>query len=281
MSEAKERCALLGDIDDDTFVRFSQYAYTGDYIAADPEILLDSSAIATTHQALDDASPNRVEYDGGEAPALAIDDAEPVAVNIEVESVAPEPDFVVADDPWNPSHGISYSSKDKKKKKKKVGQYNHMEEQEGFTPQTKKSNLWDAFKSKAYTTSGPDFQPRRNRESCENYTEVFLCHARLYVFADKYDIAPLRRLSLHKLQCTLVEFTLYDERVEDIVDLMRYSYANTADCVGYIDDLRLLVAHYAAYVVEDLAQSLGFQSLLEEAGSLARDLVEQMVRRLN
>lgn len=278
---------MLGDIDDDTFVRFSQYAYTGDYVAADPEILLGSSAIATTHQALDDASPNRVGYDGGEAPAPAIDGAEPVAVNIEVESAAPEPDFVVADTPWDPPNGISFSSKDKKKKKKRAGQYNHMEEPEDvavpeeFTPQTKKSNLWQAFKSKAHTTSGPDFQPQRNREPCENYTEVFLCHARLYVFADKYDIGPLRRLSLHKLQRTLVKFTLYDERVGDIVNLMRYSYSNTADCVGYIDDLRLLVVHYAACVVEDLAQSLGFQSLLEEAGSLARDLVEQMVSRLN
>lgn len=49
MSEAREGCALLEGIDEDTFVRFCQYAYTGDYVAADPIILLDSSAIATTH----------------------------------------------------------------------------------------------------------------------------------------------------------------------------------------------------------------------------------------
>ncbi len=36
MSEAKEGCALLEDVEERTFVQFSQYAYTGDYSAADP-----------------------------------------------------------------------------------------------------------------------------------------------------------------------------------------------------------------------------------------------------
>ena len=54
------------------------------------------------------------------------------------------------------------------------------------------------------------FQPRKKRESCENYTEVFLCHTRLYIFANKYDVGPLKDLSLHKLQRTLTEFTWYD-----------------------------------------------------------------------
>lgn len=38
MSEAKEGCALLEDVEEQTFVQFSQYAYTGDYSAADPDI---------------------------------------------------------------------------------------------------------------------------------------------------------------------------------------------------------------------------------------------------
>ena len=88
-------------------------------------------------------------------------------------------------------------------------------------------------------------------------------------------------LSLHKLQRTLAGFTLHNERVRDIVDLMRYSYLHTADRSGSIDGLRLLVIHYAACVVEDLARSDGFQSLLQEAGSLAMDLVGQMLKRLD
>ena len=106
---------------------------------------------------------------------------------------------------------------------------------------SKKSELWGNFKSKANSTSKPAFQPRKNRESCEDYTEVFLCHARLYVFADKYDVGPLRDLSLHKLQRTLAEFILDDKRAEDIVNLLRYNYSNITDCSESIDDLRLLV----------------------------------------
>ena len=73
--------------------------------------------------------------------------------------------------------------------------------------QSKKSKSWNNFKSKVYATSKPAFQPRKNRESCEDYTQVFLCHARLYVFADKYDIDPLRALSVHKLQLSRSDIT--------------------------------------------------------------------------
>ena len=38
ISEAKVGCALLEDVEEQTFVQFSQYAYTGDYSAADPDI---------------------------------------------------------------------------------------------------------------------------------------------------------------------------------------------------------------------------------------------------
>jgi hypothetical protein len=52
--------------------------------------------------------------------------------------------------------------------------------------------------------------------------------------------------------------------VGDVVNLPRYSYLNTPDRLGSIDDLRFLVIHYAACVVEDLrshyvdAQKTGF-----------------------
>lgn len=45
-------------VQEHTFIRFSQYAYTGDYIIVDLEILLDSSAIGTTESALIEVLPN-------------------------------------------------------------------------------------------------------------------------------------------------------------------------------------------------------------------------------
>ena len=46
-SEAERRYALLAYVDERTFVRLNQHAYTGDYIAVDQDILLDFSATAS------------------------------------------------------------------------------------------------------------------------------------------------------------------------------------------------------------------------------------------
>jgi hypothetical protein len=71
-------------------------------------------------------------------------------------------------------------------------------------------------------------------------------------------------LSVHKLPETLVSFTLYDERVEDIVTVLRYSYLNTPDLSETMNDLRLLVSQYAALVLESLHSSPDIRLLLEE-----------------
>ena len=147
--------------------------------------------------------------------------------------------------------------------------------------QSKKSKLWDKFKGRYSDRLIPNFKPRRNREECEDYTEVFLGHARLYVFAEKYDINRLKELSLHKLQCTLAEFTIYSQRVGDIIDLMKYTYLNTPERSESSDSLRSLVTHYAACVVEDLAQNTQFQQLVEEMGPLGRDIIGQLLDRLD
>ena len=76
--------------------------------------------------------------------------------------------------------------------------------------------------------------PRSNMHPQENYTEVFLSHARLYVFAEKYDIQPLKKLSRQKLQHTLAIYTLYPERVGDITTLLKYVYVNTAETIDGI-----------------------------------------------
>ena len=269
MSEAKEGCAFLEDVEESTFVRFSQYAYTGDYTAADPDNILDSSMVAATSTVANDAAASQEDLRVTLPPLAPEHVAEPALVAVEPRDIC-----------WD---GSGTSKKDKKRAKKaQFYSYGEMspEDAEPETP-SKKQQLWDKFKNRYYAISVPDFQPRENRESCEDYTEVFLCHARLYVFAEKYDIGPLRLLSLHKLQRTLAGFTLYNERVRDIVDLMQYSDLHTADRSGSIDGLRLLVTHYAACVIEDLVRSDKFQSLLQEAGSLAWDLIGQMLKRLD
>ncbi|KAI9777302.1 MAG: hypothetical protein M1816_004801 [Peltula sp. TS41687] len=275
MLEAKEGCAFLEDVDEQMFVRFSQYAYTGDYVAADPEILLDQSMIGTAQD---------------EAPAPSRIEDSPPTDNLEV--AAPDHFEALADAGFGASivdqpgaePSVPWGASRSKKKSKRATQKffgSGDSDSSMWTTPSKKLLLGTDFGARTYPISIPCFQPRVNKESCENYTDVFLCHARLYVFAVMYDIEPLRNLCLHKLQRTLAKFTLFRERVGDIVELLRYAYDNTSDRDGQTDGLRSLLAHYAACQVEDLARSDNFELLFGGDGSFARDLVQYMLKRLD
>lgn len=104
----------------------------------------------------------------------------------------------------------------------------------------------------------PSHLQLQNRED-EDYTEVFLSHAKLFVLANYHCISKLEMLTLHKLRNALVEFTLHRSRLGDIVPLIRYSYENIAGLNELPTDLRELVAVYAACKVEELWESTGFQ----------------------
>lgn len=128
----------------------------------------------------------------------------------------------------------------------------------------------------AYPTSGLVFSPRKNTEGCEDYTGVFLCHARLYVLADTYDIPSLKQLSLHRLHATLTEFTLYPSRMDDIATLAKYVFENTVTQ----DKIRDMVTLYYACIVEDARKQDGFKSLIQEIPEFALDLISKMSDRL-
>lgn len=65
-----------------------------------------------------------------------------------------------------------------------------------------KPSLWEDFQQMEFLESGPVFKQRKVRRS-DDYTQVFLCHAYVYVFAQRFDIKSLRFTSLHKLHQNL------------------------------------------------------------------------------
>jgi hypothetical protein len=115
--------------------------------------------------------------------------------------------------------------------------------------------------------------PSPNAQPNHNFTPVFLAHCRLYVFADKYGIKPLPHLVLQKLRQTLLSFELYSERVQDIVELVRYAYSDDNTFSGGNDELRALVTIYAVWNVDKLNKSNSFYTLLEDGGPFIRNTI--------
>ncbi|KAL7920766.1 hypothetical protein ACQKWADRAFT_297261 [Trichoderma austrokoningii] len=115
----------------------------------------------------------------------------------------------------------------------------------------------------------------RSNYAHENYTNNFLLHARVYVFAECYGITELMDLSLNELHGTLLRFTLYKERITDVVALLRYCYESQVP-----EPLRELVALYAACKLDKLWQSEEFHALVETYGEPSKTLFGLIVNVL-
>lgn len=98
----------------------------------------------------------------------------------------------------------------------------------------------------------------------EDFSTVFTTHARLYLLGDKYDITDLKSLALEKLHQTLLKFQLYESRIGDVLNLVRYVYENGPQ--DHEDSLRDLVTGYVVTEVDVIGKSSEFSTLLEEGG---------------
>lgn len=127
-----------------------------------------------------------------------------------------------------------------------------------------------------YPPSVPTFVPRKITESCENYSGVFMCHAKLYVIGDKYNIPELCQLSLHRLHVTLCCFELYPSRYDDIAIVTRYLFENTRSD----DRIRQMMALFYACNVEHLSKGDTFQILMDETPGFAANLFSCVSERL-
>ncbi|EZF50878.1 hypothetical protein H103_05699 [Trichophyton rubrum CBS 288.86] len=117
------------------------------------------------------------------------------------------------------------------------------------------------------------FKPFSNVTADQDFTPVFLGHARLYVIADKYCIEELKELVLSKLYTTLKGFTPFPKRIGDLVMLIQFVYTedNTRGCSTPIDPLRKLVTRYMTTVLKDVAMDSAFLGLLLEGGEFVSD----------
>ncbi|PNP39951.1 hypothetical protein TGAMA5MH_08217 [Trichoderma gamsii] len=218
MKESIERRVIWKDVDEESFIRFSQFVYTGDY---------------------DGATPSKHEPEGKTSSQIAY---------------------------TYPSNGFG----------KKAGLFGMAEQ----VAMTKKRLLWDKFQA-LYPLPSPAAAPSSEASSVYDYTDVFLGHAKMYVFADYHGIEPLQILALGKLRQVLTSFTVRVESYDDITQLVRYSFEHTVDKKGQEDRLRSLLCLYAACRVEDLWKDTKFRGIAIASPDLSVGLITAMLGRLD
>ena len=261
MREAKEQCAWLEEVDEETFARFMEFLYTGDYPAATHSVILDCNSIESHDNNLDQESRNEERRQELNFTASYRAEEAPVAESAEETAPGTEPEVRL--DPW------AFGTAHKKDKKRSA------------LP-TKLQQAWKRFVFRHMNcVERVAHTVRRNQESCEDYTEVFLSHARLYVLADKYDIEKFRAVSLYKLHQTLCNFTLYEERVRDISCLLEYVYENTAERHGRGDEMRTLVIEFVSCNIGKLVLDELFRTMLKEHNMVSLDLLQRLLERLD
>lgn len=102
---------------------------------------------------------------------------------------------------------------------------------------------------------------RPNISPSKDYSETFLYHARIFRFTRRLGWESLYTLSRQQLTVTLANFTLIRQRVEDIVKLLRFIFAERS-----FDTLHLIIHDYILWKRLILVQDSGFQEQATKIG---------------
>ena len=269
MAEAQNGFATLQDVDECTFGRFIEWAYKGFYTAAEFTTVvgedLNAAGSCNEDEHVVDISIQRTSD--------TLQEDEDQSFNTEQSYVAQGTNlFGVTQEndswgPWKANHSK------KSKSKKKVCCPDSREE-------LKQSFITRIPVERKDAIEVPP--PRRNQSSAEVYSDVFLSHARLYVFAEKYDIQPLRMLALDELLATLAIFHLYRGRTGDVIDLLRYVYANTKKPEEGVEEMRTWVTQYVGYQMDILMEDPEFRDIIiEDGGDILEDFMTMVARRIS
>ena len=267
------------DIDDDTVLRFLEYAYKGDYCVPLPTVV-------DVPQDTSFATDVPITTENLNEPFATVEPSAVLPIIEEPEHRSPPENFwraesahevpvsqvATGDDlwDWGPSR-----KKKSKKKKEIVREPGPLDLGKAGVNRYRR---WDDFSVKE---SDPEpmrgwWPPSRNSK-CDDCTSILLCHAKMYKFSERYAVPDLSTLSLRKLRKFLQDYVWYEERVSAVVELVRYAYHHTMDYEGSVDKLRKLVLEYAVCYVKELVKEPQFKELLQEGGPLASELMVQIV----
>ncbi|KAF2669824.1 hypothetical protein BT63DRAFT_454006 [Microthyrium microscopicum] len=261
MAEANTKTVTWPDTEPETFVRFSQFLYTGDYV-----------------------SPFLIQIPEAEKPESDIPDKQsiPLAEPTSLHGIGINPNLYRLLKDSCQTCGNFTDCKECRKQRQDIHN-EYLKSKYGksaiATPKDPTNinlaRLRRNFESKDYCArlpredylepcdKVPDIVPSRD------YKPVLLGHARMYVLADKYGVDPLKGLAVSKLHKFLLKLKQSKYQVEDVVELIEYIYMNTADTVG--ERLRKLVVEFVVCEEHVMGTNEGFLGLLAAGGDFVTD----------
>lgn len=255
MIEAQVGRVVWDDLSVNTFIRFIQFAYLGDYPTP--------------------ASLPMTELTGTAASVAPLFTASPVFT------------FFPSNSPTMPTEASPFkdpSRTDRKGSKYVLSQMNTIKQDNTPMKMSEKT----PFKDMDYPARIPAMEffksckPRPNQPS-EDFTPVFVAHAELYVFAEKYGIKILKQTTLHKLHKTLAIYKINPADIRPIIELIRYTFSedNTLDQENHVDDLRELVIAYITSEIKTIGKCPQFLVLLEEGGAFVGNVWLTMMKQIS
>lgn len=211
----------------------------------------------------------------GRAARRAIDNSVPLWQGPNPFGVHSEASNILGDSATSdPDRKISRKSKDRNSSPGSVTQNHSLHAKELFVQ--RKHTIRQTVKSLPLPRRQDPFHQEQ-----EDFSEVFLCHAHLHVFADMYDIQMLKVLALEELHATLAVFTLHQERTGDILNLLRYVYKEAPEQANKMEDLRTLITQYVESEFGTLVKDETLGKYLSEGdGEFLEDFLNILRKRL-
>lgn len=253
MEESNSRIAVLEDVEEDTFIGFCEYAYTGAYNTPKLEIanIQDQTFSSSADAAADQDGPSTGNEDN-----VVTQPSDPY--------IADGPAIARLSAQRTPDHTPSSL---RNRRKKKIGCW--PEAEKAVEELSAYERLWEDFRGLSFV----------GRPASSSSKPDLLFHAKLYVFATKYLVDALRTQCLKSLHRDLCNFSVNKETAPQILDLLDFTYANTGrDEPGGRSLLRNLVIHYVACEARPLADDEMLLSLLDLNAEMGSDLVTKLVK---
>ncbi|KAI1324796.1 hypothetical protein F5Y16DRAFT_423530 [Xylariaceae sp. FL0255] len=243
MKEAAEGIAEWPEIEEETFARFWEFAYTGTYHADEPSPTptkpeLNAPTPSPTAGGLFSTQPGSGFFSTQPAGSLF---STPMTSGL--ASTSPAPSVFSPQPTFGASGGLHFG-------KLKYG-----------------SSFPSRIPSKLDESSDPTI-----------FVNHLLSHAKVYVFADYYDIGDLMLISLRNMHAPLNK-PLSVLRQEAIIALADYTYKNTVS-KGGADRLRELVATYVADYIKPIWKVPEFQVVMEKHNELRKEVMQKLVERM-